>query len=411
MGRRTDFENVDLEKISARDLDGFDFSDISFTFDEDFYRGDMKRFASWFLGKSFNRWNNITGLEHLDEIPKDMAGAFISNHREHSDYLIHALMLFLNSWGPPERKYVKIAAGENLFLKLPHARLPLLDIEKWIRQAGAFQVYRKANQTDEEKRFLENRLALYVAKLVNENEPILLYPDSGRSYNGKSKFNPGAIGLLITGQFISGKDIYIVPMAISYEKTPADRYFSFWGKYKEVWKKRKPTIKEKFNYYFYDWPGLFMHTLKKDLGNSYTNIGEPILLKAEDVPKTLSQAARYSVRLNRRVQKECEKLVEVTSTALFCRAVQKLKGTTAESDGKIYLSDLISRVSEEREKLQEAGARVGHVMDSENVMERATGFLSSPFRRMIYNHADTITVARQDVIDYYANNIAHFKTR
>jgi glycerol-3-phosphate O-acyltransferase len=407
MRGRTDFGDIDLEDIHVDELDEFDFSDIAFHFDEDFYRDKMKRFARWFLGKAFDKWNVVTGQEHLDDIPEDTPVSFISTHREHTDYLAHGLMLFNFGWAPPKRKFMKIAAGENLYLQLPHPLIPILNIDDWIRRAGAFQVYRKANQTDEEKKFLENRLALYVAKLVNENESLLLYPDSGRSYTGKSKFNPGAIGLLVTGQFISGKDMYIVPMAISYEKTPADRYFNYWAKLKESWKKRKPTLKEKFDYYFYDWPGLFMHVMKKDLGNSYTNIGEPILLKAEDVPGTLSQAARYSVRTNRRIQRECEKLVEVTSTALFCRAVQGLQD---RNRGKIYVPDLISKITEEREKLQEAGARVGHVLDSENVVERATSFLCAPFRRMIYNHANTVRVARQDVIDYYANNIAHFRT-
>ncbi|MBD3259224.1 hypothetical protein GF371_01175 [Candidatus Woesearchaeota archaeon] len=410
MGGRTDFGNVDLEKIAIEELGDFDFSEIDFDFNEEFYRTDMKGFASWFLAKAFEKWNNITGLEHLDDVPKDMPVAFVATHREHSDYLIHALMLFNHPWSPPDRNYVKIAAGENLYLKLPHRFLPLLNIDKWIRWAGAFQVYRQGNKTEKEKTALQNRLAMYVAKLVNENESILIYPDSGRAYSGRSRFNPGAMHLLSVGQRISGKDLCIVPMATSYEKTPSDRYFKYFEELKDIKKTRKPTLKENFDYYFFDWPGLFIHVLTRDLGNAYTNIGKPVILKAEDVPLTIKEIEKYSVRKNKRLQKECEKLVEVTSTALFCRAVKKMQEGQAGNDGKIYLPDLISVITEERRNLQQAGARTGHVADSRNVAERAIGFLCSPCRRMIYNSQETVTVARQDVIDYYANNIAHFRT-
>ncbi|MBW3012942.1 1-acyl-sn-glycerol-3-phosphate acyltransferase [Candidatus Woesearchaeota archaeon] len=409
MGRRTDFENVDLEKITLDNLGDFDFSEISFDFNEDFYRTDMKNFASWFLSKAFGKWNCITGKENLDLVPENLPVAFIANHREHSDYLIHALMLFLHPWSPPKRNYVKIAAGENLYLKLPHPFFPILNIDKWIRWAGAFQVYRKANQSDEEKKRLENRLALFVSKLVSENESILLYPDSGRAYSGKSKFNPAALSLLMTGQHITGKDLCVVPMATSYEKTPSDRYFKYFEKLKEIKKTRKPTLKEQFDYYFFDWPGLFIHVLTRDLGNAYTNIGKPIVIKADDIPSTLSQIGRHSVRLNKRIQAECEKLVEVTATALFCRAVKKMQESHSGCDGKLYLPDLVSVITEERECLRNAGARISHVVDSEKVAERAIGFLCSLFRRMIYNSHNTVTVARQDVVDYYANNIAHFR--
>jgi len=406
MGGRTNFANIDIENISLEDLTKFDFSEISFDFNEEFYGNGMKRFATFFLTKAYDKWNNVTGYEHLEQIPKDVPVAFISTHREHSDYFIFALMLYLKGWGPPERKFVKIAAGENLYLKLPHRLFPFLNIDKWIRQAGGFQVYRKANQSEEEKKYLNTRLTLFVSKLIADNESILSYPDSGRAVSGRSKFNPAAIDLWVTGQRIAKKDSYIAPLAVSYEKDPSDRYFTYFKKIKETKKKRELTLREKINYYLYDLPGLFSHVLTKDLGNAYTNIGEPILIHASDIPDAVLQRAKYSVRLNKQIQKKCEELIEVTSTALFCRAVKKLQNNT---EGKLYLPDLVSKITEEREQLKQSGARIGHVQDSEDVAKRAIGFLCTPFRRMIHNSGQCVQIVRQDVINYYANNIAHFK--
>ena len=404
MGCKKDFAGADLESITSEELSCYDFREISYDFNEDFYNNEMRKFTKWFLTNAYENWDIIQGQENLEKIPKDSPVFFIATHREHSDYLIHAYMLYIQGWIPPERKAVKIAAGENLYLKLPHQKLPILNIEKWIRQAGAFQIYRTGNRTNQEKTVLQNRLALFVAKMVSENESILLYPDSGRAYSGASDFNPSAINMILTAQHITGKNICLVPMATSYELVPADRYFQYFGALKDAKEQRKLTLKEKTNYYLYDWPNLLFHAFKKDLGNAYTNIGEPIIIKAGASTPSRYQRGKSSIKLSRQLQKKCEQLVEVTATSLFCRALKK-----EQANGKVYLPNLIARITEERENLIRAGARASNVQDSEHAAERAISILSAPFRRMINCRNQEINAARQDVIDYYASNIAHFK--
>lgn len=146
----------------------------------------------------------------------------VSTHRSQTDYFLFGWELYKQGI-----KYVRIAAGDNL------TNFPLLG--KKFRDFGAFAVHRDAGF----KRNYVRDLCSAVVAMMEDREPILLFPEGGRSYGGAMLGVKG--GVLLSAIIAQArnplKKVYLLPASISYEHLPELPYFGMLKKGKDLRKK------------------------------------------------------------------------------------------------------------------------------------------------------------------------------
>jgi glycerol-3-phosphate O-acyltransferase len=146
----------------------------------------------------------------------------VSTHRSQTDY-------FLFGWDIYNQgiKHVRIAAGDNL------TNFPFLG--KKFRSFGAFAVHRDVGF----KRNYVRDLCNAVVSMMEDGEPILLFPEGGRSYSGGMMEVKG--GVLLSAIIAQArnplKQVYLLPASVSYEYLPELPYFSMLKKGKEMRRK------------------------------------------------------------------------------------------------------------------------------------------------------------------------------
>jgi glycerol-3-phosphate O-acyltransferase len=146
----------------------------------------------------------------------------VSTHRSQTDYFLFGWELYNQGI-----KHVRIAAGDNL------TNFPVLG--KKFRAFGAFAVHRDTGF----KRNYVRDLCRAVVAMMEDNEPILLFPEGGRSYSGKMMEIKGGVLLsaIITQSRNPDRNLYLLPAAVSYEYLPELPYFGMLKKGKEMRRK------------------------------------------------------------------------------------------------------------------------------------------------------------------------------
>ena len=152
----------------------------------------------------------------------------VSTHRSHIDYYLFGWILY--NMGI---KYVRIAAGDNL------TRLPFLG--KKFRSFGAFSIRRDSTFN----RSYVRRLASDVVAMLEDDEPILLFPEGGRSYRGSMmEIKAGVLLSAVLAQARNpDKKVYLLPAAVSYEHLPELPYFGMLTKGKQLRKRENGFFK------------------------------------------------------------------------------------------------------------------------------------------------------------------------
>jgi hypothetical protein len=191
---------------------------------------------AWFFRRAFSKI-------HLDrngfdpESLKDSMVMVVSTHRSQADYFLFGWLLYDNGV-----KYLRIAAGDNL------TNLPV--IGKKFSAFGAFSVKR-------DLAFRKNyvrQLCLDVVGMMEDDEPILLFLEGGRSYGGNMMEPKG--GILLSAVVAQArnpqKKVLLLPGAVSYEYLPELPYFEMLGKGKEMRKKSNNVFRRFIGtlYYF-----------------------------------------------------------------------------------------------------------------------------------------------------------------
>ncbi|QSX35048.1 1-acyl-sn-glycerol-3-phosphate acyltransferase [Shewanella avicenniae] len=155
----------------------------------------------------------VSGIENL---PKDKACLFISNHRD--IVLDPALVNYaLHENG---QRTIRIAVGDNLMTEKY--------VEDLIRVNKSFVVKRSAKSPREKLKASKQLSAFIYQSLTTDNEHIWIAQREGRAKNGDDRTNPAVISMLglnrpKTEPFADYvKSLNIVPVAISYEWDPCD---------------------------------------------------------------------------------------------------------------------------------------------------------------------------------------------
>jgi len=147
---------------------------------------------------------------------------FTCTHRGHIDYILVGHNLHLMGF-----KDMRFAAGDNL------TKLPFIGprFKSW----GAFTVARDGGF---ERNYVKN-LCNSVVSMLDKREPIVVFPEGGRSYSGAMlDLKIGILGAAILAQAKDlSKDVFIVPMAVSYEGLPDLPFFEMLQKGKKLRKR------------------------------------------------------------------------------------------------------------------------------------------------------------------------------
>ncbi len=351
------------------------FTEIAHAYDQSVIDRFNVAFSRYFKRTLDRGKPDVQGLEHLLTIPKDASAVLVSIHKSHLDYVVIPWVL-QNNFLPPRLngpRPLAIAAGDNLC-----KRIAKWDFGKILRKCGAYKIIRNP----EPGKIIETTgtLLKYTGELMVAGDWLLNFPERSRSYTGEIlPFDPAAIGILQKSERRAGRPVVYVPVAVSYERVPEDRWFPTFAKYKS-----SASLIGKLIYYMLDWPLILaqpsLGIWNKPIGQISVRFGQPITSSGDK--ETFAK----------KLEDECKSLVTAFSTNILCAAL--LKG------GPFELADNLLEIYGALEKRGVLAENMGF----REAIDRGFRFLDAPFRRF-FNHAFSF---RKDIAEYYRNCIAHY---
>ncbi len=209
----------------------------------------------------------------------------VCTHRSHLDYILLGMILHRL-----QLCNLRFAAGDNL------TNMPILG--QRFRSLGAFTVYR----ANSHKRSYIFELTRKVMEMLDTRDNIIVFPEGGRSYNGKMLEIKGGIlaaNILAQSQSPERKYVYL-PTAISYEQLPEVPYFKQILRGKVLRKNNSRFIKKMTGNAIYFGGDIFAFTklaaAKKfggNYGDVYIDYTDPIPVNdIVDIKKNYSPNAR-----------------------------------------------------------------------------------------------------------------------
>ena len=144
---------------------------------------------------------DVQGLTEARQGLQDRVPIYLVTHRSHLDYLLISWLLFRAGLTPPV-----IAAGINL-------NLPV--IGRILRAGGAFFIRRQFKGDP----LYQQTVKAYMASLVRRRQPILIFPEGGRSRDGQCRtLKLGLVKDLIDSA--QHTPMAIVPVTLAYDRMP-----------------------------------------------------------------------------------------------------------------------------------------------------------------------------------------------
>ncbi|HWO87564.1 MAG TPA: 1-acyl-sn-glycerol-3-phosphate acyltransferase [Gemmatimonadales bacterium] len=328
--------------------------------------------------------------EALNRIPRRDIVVYLMNHRSNADYVVVAYVL-------AHGVAVSYAVGE-------WARV--WPLEAIFKSFGSYFIRRRYREP-----LYHAVLERYIQLITSHGVTQGIFPEGGLSRDGR--FRPAKIGLL---DYILGtlreerfdRDIWLVPVAINYDRVLEDRSLIREcldpslrpGRLRGLW----TTV-----HY------LGMNTLRlltgriRRYGRAAVNFGTPISTRqwlAQQPQNVLGlpreQRLPYVQRLADHVMERIQAIVPVTPVCLTAAALLSF-----EKDA-IAFRDVLQRMADYRDHLLELNAKVVRGdREIASVWERAYTMLR--MRRIAVLEGTTVVVfARQrPLLEYYANSIRH----
>ena len=180
---------------------------------------------------------HITGPKLDPELFATTGVMITCSHRSMVDYYL--LGMVLHDMGV---KGMRFAAADNL------TRLPILGPK--FRAFGAFTIKR---DTAFDRSYILRLCKRVVSMLINDKENIIVFPEGGRSYKGTMmEMKGGVLAAAVIAQAKNAdKNIYILPVTLSYERLYELPYFDLLKKGKEWRKRTNPALKKMLGNLFY----------------------------------------------------------------------------------------------------------------------------------------------------------------
>ena len=230
---------------------------------------------------------NKLSFSGLDNLPRDKAALFISNHRDIAmDPAFVNWVLYHNGFTT-----LRIAIGDNLLSK-PFAS-DLMRLNK------SFIVNRSAT-APREKLKAAKHLSRYIhSSVLHDNENVWIAQREGRAKDGLDVSNPAIISMIALSREKSRdfsdyiREANIVPVSISYEYDPCDQ-----AKAREVFEKENSGSYKKEEH---EDVRSIARGITGYKGNVHLNFGEPLkgdFTNAEEVTKELDRQIRANYVLH-----------------------------------------------------------------------------------------------------------------
>jgi glycerol-3-phosphate O-acyltransferase len=347
------------------------------------------------LGFFYKVSAEYAGRESSEILPRDSIVIYLMNHRSNADYVLVGYVL-------SGRVAISYAVGE-------WART--FPLEYIFKSFGAYFIRRKYRE-----KLYHAVLERYVRLITRNGVTQGIFLEGGLSRDGK--LGKAKIGLLdyllgVARDPAMRRRIYIVPVAINYDRVLEDRSLLRELEVREG-RKRPPLyaqLGEVLRYVWWNMARLVARRWRR-YGRAAVVIGEPFPIEPwldEQDRETgglfeierADRLARVQL-LSDSVLERIAAIVPVTPVPLACAALQSFDGDF------ISHKQLISRMAEMHEVLNELNARVIHREGSiDDIFDRAWRMLR--MRRILVRVGEgyAILPGGRPLISYYANNISH----
>jgi glycerol-3-phosphate O-acyltransferase len=326
----------------------------------------------------------------LDRIPRRDVVVYLMNHRSNVDYVVVAYVL-------AHGVAVSYAVGE-------WARV--WPLETVFKSFGSYFIRRRYREP-----LYHAVLERYIQLITRNGVTQGIFLEGGLSRDGR--FRPAKIGLL---DYIVGtlrepderRDIWLVPVAINYDRTLEDRSLIRECLDPSLRKGRARQFWSVLHYL--GWNTIRFLTFRiKRYGRAAVNFGTPLsvrgwLLQQPEAVLDLPKAERlpHVQRLADEMLSRIAAIIPVTPVALAAAALLSYERES------ITRAELLERLTDFRDHLLESGAHVvGHDRPVEETWERA--MLMFRMRRTVHVEDQRILVLSRErpLLEYYANSIRH----
>ena len=347
------------------------------------------------LGFFYKVSAEYAGRESSELLPRDAIVIYLMNHRSNADYVLVGYVL-------SGRVAISYAVGE-------WART--FPLEYIFKSFGAYFIRRKYRE-----RLYHTVLEQYVQLITRNSVTQGIFLEGGLSRDGK--LGKAKIGLL---DYILGvardpamrRRIYIVPVAINYDRVLEDRSLLRELDAREG-RKRPPLyaqLGEVLRYVWWNMARVIAGKWKR-YGRAAVVIGEPIPIEPWLNEQDRETGGIFDIaredrlarvqRLSDSVLERIAAIVPVTPVPLACAALQSFDGDF------ISHNQLLSRMAEMHDVLNELNARVIHREGTvDDIFDRAWRMLR--MRRILVRVGEgyAILPGGRPLISYYANSISH----
>src|SRR3954471_4821654 len=352
-------------------------------------------FSRVFLNFFYKVSAEYAGRPARELLPRDAIVICLMNHRSNADYVLVGYVL-------SGQVAISYAVGE-------WART--FPLEYIFKSFGAYFIRRKYRE-----KLYHTVLERYVQLITRNGVTQGIFLEGGLSRDGR--LGKAKIGLL---DYLLGvgrdpamrKRLYIVPVAINYDRVLEDRSLlrELDAREGRTRPPRRAQLMEVLRYVWWNVARLVARRWKR-CGRAAVVIGEPVAVapwideQDREVGDlfTVDRADRLArvQMLSDAVLDKIAAIIPVTSVALACAAIQSFDG------GFISHAQLVARMSEMRDVLRELNARVIYREGSvDEIFDRAWRMLA--MRRILVRVGDGYSVmeGNRQLVSYYANSIGH----
>ncbi len=350
-----------------------------------------------FYNRAFTKVNVDRGYDP-ESLSESMVMA-VSTHRSQADYFLIGWVLYDNGV-----KYVRIAAGDNL------TGFPV--IGKRFRAYGAFPVRRDMAF----RRTYVRQLCLDVVAMMEDNEPILLFAEGGRSYGGNLMEMKGGILLsaIIAQARNPDKKVVLLPAAISYEFLPELPFFEMLRKGKDMRKKpHNMLVRLAGNLYYFGadiiaFSRLILRTrLGLKQGEVFIDFGRPVCVKdIVDVKAHFNASARDEMSGHQASMRTVSAHLHDTLRSLYRLLPEHVVAGVLKENQAVTKQSAIEPVRALLSRLgaQKRNMKTLHALSPDQVL--ATGIRQLRYVKAIAERGGRVEIRKQSIIDYYAAALA-----
>jgi glycerol-3-phosphate O-acyltransferase len=335
------------------------------------------------------------GRSSQGTLPRDAIVIYLMNHRSNADYVLVGYVL-------SGQVAISYAVGE-------WART--FPLEYIFKSFGAYFVRRKYRE-----KLYHTVLERYVQLITRNGVTQGIFLEGGLSRDGR--LGKAKIGLIDYALGVARdpalrKRLYVVPVAINYDRVLEDRSLlrELDAREGRTRPPRRAQIVEVARYVWWNAARVVARRWKR-YGRAAVVIGDPLPLAPWLEEQDRETGGLFSIDRAERLARvqilsdsvldRVAALIPVTAVTLACAAVQSFDGDFIAHDM------LLSRMSEMRDVLRELNARVIHHEGSiDDVFDRAWRMLA--MRRMLVKVGAGYSVlpGSRPLVSYYANSIAH----